>query len=307
MTFADSNETAYDQPEVSFSSGKDTLVMPQDPGGRASISGAVPQNAPSGTLPSVCIVGSKGRMGEMFVRRLSEKGFPVHGFDRAIDEQRHKACEHMEGALRVSRIVLLCVPVTVLRDVLAQVVPLLASGQLLMDITSVKQLPMQWMQFAYQGPVIGAHPLFGPHPSPEDRRVILVNGDRATEADRMDAEKLFSALDCNLFWSGAKEHDEGVAIAQSLNFTVSAAYFCALARHEGIRPFLTPSFKRHLEAARKHLTEDTAMFLEFTAANPAYPDTLACYGDIIAEVLAGNLPRVAEEAAAWYEESSVRE
>jgi prephenate dehydrogenase len=92
-------------------------------------------------------------------------------------------------------------------------------------------------------------------------------------------------------------------LAQSLNFTISAAFFCALARHEGIEPFLTPSFKRHLEAARKHLTVDTDMFCAFTAMNPEYPKALARYQAILEEALAGDLARIAAEAAVWYAES----
>jgi prephenate dehydrogenase len=69
-----------------------------------------------------------------------------------------------------------------------------------------------------------------------------------------------------------------------------------------VRRFLTPSFKRHLEAARKHLTMDTEMFCEFTACNPCFADAVRQYERILARVASGDLRSVASEAARWYRE-----
>jgi prephenate dehydrogenase len=202
--------------------------------------------------------------------------------------------------LSLSRIVLLCVPVTALEAALREIAPHLGPDHLLMDITSVKTFPLRWMETAFSGQIVGAHPLFGPRPRPEEMRVALVRGARAGEAACREAERLFRRIGCATFWTTAEEHDAGVGLAQSLNFTVSAAFFCALARQGGIEPFLTPSLKRHLEAARKHLTVDTDMFCSFTSMNPEYPKVLDRYRAILEEALAGNLARIAAEAAVWY-------
>jgi prephenate dehydrogenase len=161
------------------------------------------------------------------------------------------------------------------------------------------------MEESFSGEIIGTHPLFGPSPEPEDLKVILVRGRKAGDEACALAQSLFRRLGCAVFWAAAAEHDRKVGFAQSLNFTLSAAFFCALARQEGIRPFLTPSFKRAREAARKHLTVDAAMFCEFTAMNPEFPGVLSFFRDLLAEAeeqACGGLARLAAEAARWYEE-----
>jgi prephenate dehydrogenase len=160
------------------------------------------------------------------------------------------------------------------------------------------------MEESFSGEVVGAHPLFGPDPEPADMKVALVRGRRAGAESRALAQHLFRSMGCATFWTTAEEHDRKAGFAQSLNFTVSAAFFCALARQEGIRPFLTPSFRRAREAARKHLTVDAAMFCEFTALNPEFPEVLSGYRELLAGVAGAGtegLARLAAEAARWYD------
>ncbi|MDR2800441.1 MAG: prephenate dehydrogenase/arogenate dehydrogenase family protein [Desulfovibrio sp.] len=258
-------------------------------------------------LPGVCVVGDQGKMGRMFSERFRLAGYRVCGVDRRAPEGQVPALDEKDlaHALADARIVLLCVPVGALEDALSFVAPRLDPGRhLLMDVTSVKSLPMLWMDEAYGGETVGAHPLFGPNPALADMRVALVQGGRAKDQSCAQAEELFRRIGCAVFWTSAREHDAGVGMAQSLNFALSAAFFCALARREGIKPFLTPSFRRHLESARKHLTQDTAMFCEFTALNPEFPAALAAYQGVLKEAAEGNLAEIAAEARVWYEENS---
>lgn len=251
----------------------------------------LPNNAPRRL--SVALIGSKGRMGTMLGSELLRAGCAVHGVDA-------DACG-LQEALATSRIVLLCVPAGAMQGALETLAPLLEPRHLLMDVTSVKTLPMQWMEAAFPGPVVGAHPMFGPRHTNEDRRVALVRGAHAADEDARDAAELFERIGCRYFWSNAREHDAGAALSQSLNFTVSAAFFATLADQEGIEPYLTPSFKRHLEAARMHLTVDTAMFLEFSAYNPEFPAALELYRQTFDQATRGALPDLAARAAVWYE------
>jgi prephenate dehydrogenase len=247
----------------------------------------------AGEPASVCIVGCRGRMGSLFAARFREAGHEVSCLDEGGDA----------GVLKNDRVVLLCVPAGGLRRALREIAPFLRPEQLLMDVTSVKTLPLQWMEESFSGEIVGAHPLFGPAPEPADMKVALVRGRRAGDESCALAQNLFRSVGCTTFWTTAADHDRKAGFAQSLNFTVSAAFFCALARQEGIRPFLTPSFRRAREAARKHLTVDAAMFCEFTALNPEFPGVLTVYRELLAGVSgpgAEGLDRLAAEAARWY-------
>ena len=249
----------------------------------------------SGFGAHVAVIGSRGRMGAALAERLFQVGYTVSGVDAADGNA------DVAAVLQHSRIVLLCVPVGALRGCLAELAGHLTESHLLMDITSVKTLPMRWMEEAFSGAVVGTHPMFGPAPRKEDMRVAMVRGNKASDADCAEAARLFACFGCEVFWTNAPEHDAGVAMSQSLNFTVSAVFLAALARHEGIRPYLTPSFKRHLESARKHLTQDAAMFLEFSAMNPEFPAAMRTFRNILDEALTGNLSGIAAEAAVWYQ------
>ncbi len=271
---------------------------------------------------SIALIGSGGRMGSMLAKELGKQGFTIecldllsnisNGTSNSASKGKSKALtasatssydERLAKALSASQVILLCVPVGALAKLMEKIGPLLSPHHLLMDITSVKCLPMEVMEKAFTGSVVGAHPLFGPKPLPEDKKTILVRGKNASPQDCQLAECIFTSLQSTIHWATAEEHDKGVAIAQTLNFTVSAAFFATLAKEakeQNIQQFLTPSFKRHLEAARKHLTEDTAMFLEFSAMNPFFNEAMASYETTLARISEGCLPAVAQEAQQWY-------
>ena len=277
------------------------------------------REASAKALLSIAIVGSTGKMGAMLMARLAEAGHAVHGVDREAGTQGGEEGQSdalffqphsLAAALLPSQYILVCVPATAFAATIALLVPHLRPDHVLMDITSIKAMPVEVMEAAFPGAIIGTHPLFGPCPRPEEMRVALVRGQRATDQHCKNCDRLFTSMGCTVFWCGAEEHDRGVGVAQSLNFALSAAYFTTLAR-SGDRRFFTPSFRRHLEAARKHLTEDAAMFCEFTSENRAFPQVLEEYSRTLLESLDpgtsfhdGGLARLAREAAVWYAEKT---
>lgn len=254
---------------------------------------------------SIAIIGNNGRMGRMFTKRFHNVGLSVQGIDSSLPSQGSFQ-EALAGTIQQCQVVMLCVPVSALERLLPVLAPLLLPHQILVDITSVKVVPMRLMERYFQGSVVGTHPLFGPAPTPQDMRTILVQGTHASSDHCALVESLFTQIGSQVHWSSAMEHDEGVAFAQSLNFAVSAAFFSTLKHQKNIEHFLTPSFKRHLEAARKHLTEDTAMFLEFSGMNPCFPAALETYAATLERVKKGQLPAVAHEAQKWYSLNKVQ-
>jgi prephenate dehydrogenase len=248
------------------------------------------------SIDSISIIGF-GKMGRFFHKKLVSLGYTVYALDK---EDLLNAAE----VLKKSRLILLSVPVSSMKPVLTQIQRFLDPGRhILSDITSVKLLPMQYMQEAFKGAIVGTHPLFGPEPNPSDMKAALIPGRNTAEEAVQYLEELYCKMGCLTFRCNAQEHDHGVGVAQSLNFAVSAAFFSLLAREKGIRPFLTPSFKRHLQAAQKHLTVDKEMFCEFTEQNPEFNKTLRDYDKIIHEMLHGGLKKISDEAAIWYETS----
>lgn len=274
-------------------------------------SGTLPDSA-AGPRPRIALIGHRGRMGTMLMRRWREAGYDVRGADRETGSARAStrsagstanaiAPHALAEAARNAEIVGLCVPAGVLPALLADLRPLLDPGQVLFDITSVKVLPMEQMEAAHRGPVVGTHPLFGPEPAPDDLTVAVTPGHNANEEHLRLIERLYTAFGCRVFRTTPQEHDRGAAFVQGLNFISSAVYLASLAERDDLLPFLTPSFRRRLEGARKLLIEDGDMFQGFTSANPMTKDAVHTFRLFLDLAEGGGLPDVLRRARWWYE------
>ena len=251
---------------------------------------------------TITIIGGTGRMGAMLAGEWLSR-HTVRAVDRTSDGNGGLALAEADLAASVpgSDVVLLCVPAPAVPEVLDRILPHMPENGLLADICSVKVHPMQSMEAKYAGPVVGTHPFFGPANNRQGARVALVRGNKAQEAHMALLNELFRDLGCATFEATAEEHDRATAVSQSLHFALSAAYFATVNRQENIEPYLTPSFKRYMNAARKELTANAVMFCEFTADNPLFPEILAATRAILEQAEKGGLAAVAEEARAWYE------
>jgi prephenate dehydrogenase len=246
----------------------------------------------AGTPRTIAVIGHKGRMGAMLAQRLGAAGHAVTGVDRTQRAGNPPALDpdELARALNASDFVLLAVPVTALPEVLNLAAPCLSPEQVLFDIASVKEPALRCMEAHHTGPVVGAHPLFGPHPQPADLRVALVPGRGANEETCRAVERLFTDIGCACFRVTAEEHDRNVGLIQSLNFAADAVYLAQAACSADSR-FFTPSFRRRLESARSLLTDDAAMFSEFSAANPYFAEISAEYADTLRRITASENDR----------------
>ena len=242
---------------------------------------------------TVALVGSRGRMGAMLLRRMQAAGISVSGTDQPL------ADADLDGFCATADVVLLCVPIAALPEALHVLRPHLQARQVLADIASVKIQPMAHMQEAYAGPVVGTHPLFGPE-SAGELRVAVCPGAQAGEEDSRLVEELFTRIGCTVFRTTAQEHDEAAAYIQGLNFVTSAVYFAALAERPEFLPFLTPSFQRRKEAARTMLTDDGALFEALFEANPASQNAVRSYRTFLNLAVGGDLSLLRERALWWW-------
>ena len=245
--------------------------------------------AESGFTPRrLVIVGCRGRMGTLLSARWSAAGHTVAGLDLPLP-----------GADAV----FLCIPAGAMAEVLPHLVPHLDGRQILADITSVKMQPLGQMERAYAGPVVGTHPLFGPKPQPSDLRVCITPGAAATDTHIGLVEGLFKDMGCSTFRSTAEAHDSAAASIQGLNFISSLAYFATLAEHEELLPFITPSFRRRLEASRKLLTEDAPLFEWLFEANPMSQESIRQYRSFLNVAAGGDVNVLVQRAQWWWKEA----
>ena len=246
---------------------------------------------------TLAIIGSKGRMGSMLLEAWA-MSHAVRGVD--LDGDGILRPEETAEALSGSDAVFLCVPAPAMPEVLDIVTPRMHRRQILADVCSVKINPMREMEERFSGPVMGTHPLFGPENERSGAKVALVAGKNAHTEHEALVTGLFAELGAECFMTTAEEHDKAVAISQSLHFALSAAYFATAANHKGLEPYITPSFNRYREAAKKELTVNAPMFCEFSKANPMLPEALEAVRVLLNNAKNGALPEIAAQASRWY-------
>lgn len=242
-------------------------------------------------LSRCCVIGSRGRMGGLFLSRMRDAGIVTTGLDQPLEDNR------LADVLPEQDLLLLAVPAPAMADVLARCCPHCGPQSILMDVCSVKVQPLGLMLRHHPGPVVGTHPLFGQDPGEEPRVAVTLGRD---EAAAQAVSVLMHRLGFTPFRTTPEIHDRAMAAVQGLNFVTSCAYLAALAGDEAIRDFVTPSFRRRLEAARKMITEDAGLFADLFEANPFSQDAVRLFRSHLNLAAGGDVDVLAQRAGWWW-------
>jgi len=117
----------------------------------------------------VAIIGGSGKMGRWFARHLLAEGNEVIISGRtgskvsaAVRELGVKAASNIE-AVRGADVILFSVPIESFEDIVIELAPHIRSEQVVVDVTSVKAMPVAAMhRHLRTEKILGTHPLFGP-------------------------------------------------------------------------------------------------------------------------------------------------
>ena len=251
-------------------------------------------------LETVAIVGARGQMGALFARAFRKAGCTVTELNRPYSPDAIRA------AVAGAGLVILSVPVTAMADVARQLAPHLGEGAIMADVCSVKVNPVREMLEAYSGPVVGTHPLFGSViPKGFEPRVAITPGRENASGNAARAvSALFSRAGFSPFASTAEEHDKAMSVVQGLNFITTVAYLAAARQTPGIKKFLTPSFERRLDAARKMLTQDRELFQLIAEDNPFMQETVRQFTAYLDIAAGGDLDLLSARASWWWRDKA---
>jgi prephenate dehydrogenase len=230
---------------------------------------------------TVAIIGGQGQMGQWFKRFLEGRGVTVLIADLDTSETPQDAAGQAD-------VVMLSVPIPKVAQVAREVAPFLRADAALMDLTSVKQGPMQAMLTAFGGEVVGTHPLFGPgEEGIAGRTVVLCPG---------RGERWLGWLKELLTQSGAQvkittpeEHDRLMAIVQGVSHFMLIALGMAI-RRLGLDPaylddFATPTFQNLYHLTRHLLSQDAALYACIQLQNQANLGVLSVFEEAVAQIL----------------------
>ncbi len=248
----------------------------------------------------VGVIGGQGRMGRWLTGFLGERGHGIVTADRGDGDL-------LADLARACPVIVLAVPVTEVEAVMRLIGPHTDPAGVVMDVTSLKQAPLQKMLAHARGEVIGLHPLFGPDADSAAGRVVFACPARG--------RRWWVRLNRYLRRQGARvaviepdEHDRLMAQVQSLRhlwlsclgWTLGAVGYEPAARGDVSGPW----FRTLLSLLARQSGQPPELYADLALNNPHLLEVLRVLGrslqDVIAWLETGDRPALIEmiEAAA---------
>lgn len=163
----------------------------------------------------VVVVGGKGQLGSLFVELFKQSGYSVDIIDK--DDWLQS-----DALLASASIVMVAVPIRITNQIIGKLSKL-DEQCLLVDITSVKESPLNSMLAIHKGPVLGLHPMFGPGINHLAKQTIVVCQGRSEYQSEWFVNQL-KTWGANLSFVDAKQHDHLMSIVQVLRHFSTIAY-----------------------------------------------------------------------------------
>jgi len=163
----------------------------------------------------IAVIGA-GKMGVWFAKFFLKEGYSVVVADRKRDKLEKlrselgvEIADFAEAAKSADR-VLICVSISAFEEVVKKISPAIHEGQVIMDICSVKEFPVNLMHKHFHGAlVLGTHPVFGPGSTGiENKPFVLTPTNSQEEAVAADLKKWLEERKARVFIMSPKKHDE---------------------------------------------------------------------------------------------------
>ena len=163
-----------------------------------------------------------GRFGKLTAGYLAAD-FDVFVFNRTDKSTEIKKSGARKASLKTvcqQKIVILCVPISTLKEVLVEIGPLLKKDSVVVDVCSVKVYPTRWMKASLPETVsiLATHPIFGPDSASDslkDRKIFL-SPIRISKKQYRKIKTYLTSKELVLIESTPEDHDEQIAISLAL-------------------------------------------------------------------------------------------
>ena len=228
---------------------------------QAALRAEVPPDEP---MRTVALLGGEGGMGRLFRRLFADLGHAVLNVDL------HTDLSAVEAA-RVADVVVVSVPIRETEAVIREVGPHLSADALLMDLTSLKSLPLRAMLESTKASVVGTHPMFGPDVHTLQGQRVVVCAGRGDEwlgwVRRSMKSRGLEVVDAE-----ATEHDRVMALVQVLNHFRTQVLGLTLARAgtslERTLAFTSPAYLLEAYVTGRHFAQAPALYGPIEMLNP---------------------------------------
>ncbi|PPI88478.1 bifunctional chorismate mutase/prephenate dehydrogenase [Candidatus Pantoea edessiphila] len=166
-------------------------------------------------IKSIVIVGGNGQMGCLFKKMLISSGYNVKIIEK---NDWHNA----DSLLFDASMVIISVPIDVSKEIISKLSSL-PKDCILVDILSLKTIPLKAMLEVHSGPVLGLHPMFSPdHYNLQNQLIIWCDG-RYPKSYQWFLEQIKS-WGMRMHRVNAIEHDYSMSFIQSLRYFKTFVY-----------------------------------------------------------------------------------
>ena len=231
----------------------------------------------------VAIIGGSGKMGRLFARFFLKEGKDVllvgrskPKLEKAKRQLNVSITTDMED-VKQADVIVISVPVDHFEETVKRLSPHTQSDQTILDITSVKVLPVEAMhRYIKRGQVLGTHPVFGPGArSLSNQNFVLTPTD---EQENRLAEKVKSYLEtkgARVRLMTPREHDDMMAIILGLAHFIAIASADSLINFERLKEMEAIggiTYKVLLTLVESVISEDPELYASLQMNLPGLPD-----------------------------------
>jgi prephenate dehydrogenase len=235
---------------------------------------------PKTLKPRITIIGGYGGMGKFFAELFAREGFQVVISGPSEASGREVATkldvEYVRDnskAVNNADVVMVSVPINSTLDVIKEVAPKVRKGSLLMDVTSVKEKPCEFMdKFSDEGvEVIGTHPIFSHRVGSLEGQVFVLTPVRGKKWLSW-LKKFLKKHKARVFESTPREHDEVMAVVQGLTHFAYISVGKTLDKLDfdikESRKFSSPVYELMLDMIGRVLGQNPGLYASIQMQNP---------------------------------------
>jgi len=228
-----------------------------------------------------------GRFGKLVSHYLA-KDFDVFVYnrvDKSAEISRTGANPASLEKICSQKIIVPCVPISVLREVLIGIAPMLNPDALVVDVCSVKEYPVQWMKqnLPETVSILATHPMFGPDSASDslEARKICLCKVKIAEEKYQKIRTYLTSKGLIVIEATPKEHDEQIATSLSLTHFIGRTLSESGAKQLNID---TEGYKRLLHILEVVERDTWQLFKDMHHYNPYAREKRSVFMEVMQDI-----------------------
>ncbi|MDT9587619.1 MAG: bifunctional chorismate mutase/prephenate dehydrogenase [Candidatus Arsenophonus melophagi] len=220
----------------------------------------------------IIIVGGEDQIGKLFSQLFTLHGYEVHRVSEDDWDTSHNVWTH-------AAVVIISVPIHSMEAVIHKL-PRLSKNTLLMDISSIKQVPLKAMLSVHKGPVVSLHPIFDPHINNFAKQVVIYCEGRKPKAYKWLLEQL-TIFGVQLYKMNAVEHDKYMGFIHALHYFITFSYGKYLSEQkvdlQKLSTLSSPIYRLELAMMGRLFAQDPQLYIDIIMASDENIDLIIKY------------------------------